>query len=594
MFLKKLLRKKDGKGHTYWALVESVRTAKGPRHRMVAYLGELETIGTARWDELAGKLNGRTFPVPQLGLFQDKDPQMEAVPERVSIDLKSVRVEGTKDFGDVWLALLLWRTLGFDALFDKLLSGGREEIQWGLPAAILAIGRLCAPSSELHTADTWYPGTSLAEMMGVSRDKIHVERLYRTLDVLHPHKQAVESHLKERFASLFRAEYDLLLYDVTSTYFEGECEKNPQAKRGYSRDKRFDCKQVCIALVVTTEGLPIAYEVFDGNRADVTTVEDIVNAVENKYGRANRIWVVDRGMVSEKNLKYIRGRQGRYIVGAVRSQLKKFEKEMTTQGWTQVEQGVEVKLCASADGLERFVLCRSAERGAKEKAIHQRFSKRIEDGLKKLSGRLLHAQKTPDRSEVERQIGKLFGRNNRASGMYSVCVEEDPERAGHLRLNWTVNQQWSQWAALTEGAYLLRSNVTDCSAEELWKMYIQLTDAEEAFRTIKSELRLRPIYHQTERRVQAHILVSFIAYAMYKVLQKWMESCGLGRGVRTILEEIGRLKCNDVILGTVEGRDIHLQCVTLPDGALRVLLARLKLEIPQRLGAPRWRKTVAK
>lgn len=591
MFLKKITRRKNGKSHAYWALMESYRTSRGPRNRIVSYLGELKKEERSGWANLAGKLDGRPMPVRQLTLF-DEDVEEYPVPDNVMVEVKGVRVDGTKDFGDVWLGLLLWRTLGLDELFKQIFPPGREDIEWDLMVAILVLARFCEPSSELHIEDTWYPRTSLSEILGVGADKVYAERLYRTLDKIYPHKEAVEAHLKDRLGELFKVEFDILLYDVTSTYFEGECKRNPQAKRGYSRDKRFDCKQVCIGLIVTTDGLPLGYEIFDGNRNDVTTVEEIVEYMEKQYGQANRIWVLDRGMVNEENLEFIRERKGYYLVGTPRSELKKHETKLTESGWSSVYEDVEVKLCPTPDGRETFVLCRSADRAKKEKAIHERFSKRIEEGLEKLGNRLAKAKKRPNRVQVERQIGRLLQRNSKAAGKYDIRVKDDPKRKGHLRLEWCIRKQWSQWAGLSEGAYLLRTNLNDRGPEELWHTYIQLTDAEAAFRTIKSELNLRPIYHQVQPRVHAHILIAFLAYAMWKTLQKWMEQAGLGRGVRTILEEFARLKCCEVILPTNAGREIQLHCITRPDGYLRTLLQRLKIEIPQRLGQPKWRKLI--
>lgn len=591
MFLKRHVRRKNGKDHIYWSLVRSERTAKGSRHRTLAYLGELDVVDCGGWAKLARELDDKPSPVIHPTLF-DPEPDDEPVPEEVTVNVKDVRIEQTRDFGDVWLGLTLWRTLALDKLFAQIMPEGREEVGWDLMATILVLGRFCDPSSELHIEDTWYPRTVLPEMLGVKARQVHVRRLYQALDVLCGCKQAVEKHLKNQLGRLFNIDYDLLLYDVTSTYFEGEAARNPQAKRGYSRDKRFDCKQVCIALVVTTDGLPLAFEVFDGNRNDATTVEEIVRAMEKKYGKARRLWVLDRGMVNEDNLAFIRECDGKYIVGTPRSMLRKYEQELTESGWTSVYEDLEVKLCASPDGHETFVVCRSAQRAEKEKAMHQRFSKRIEQGLVTLAKRLSARKKRPDRGAVERQIGRLLQKNSRAAGKYDIRVTGDPHRKGHLKLTWRCREEWSHWATLSEGAYLLRTNLTDRTPQDLWKTYMQLADAEAAFRTIKSELCLRPVYHQLEHRVHAHILVAFLAYAMWKTLQKWMENSGLGRGVRTVQEELARIKCSHVILPTSSGREIQLRCITKPDEGQRILLNRLGLKIPFRLGSPKWRRMI--
>ena len=591
MFLKKLHRRKNGKGHTYWALVESMRTPKGCRHRTVAYLGELAAGERAGWAKLAQKLDAGLPQWEQRSLFETEGAG-EPVPPEVTVRLAGVRVEGTKDFGDVWLGLQLWRLLGLDTLFRHLLPEGREGVRWDLLATVLVLARWCEPSSERHIEQTWYGRTSLPELFGIAPGDVHVERLYRTLDRLWPHKSAVERHLKQRLGELFDVTYDLLLYDVTSTYFEGEASANPQAQRGYSRDKRFDCKQICIGLVVTTDGLPLGYEVFDGNRTDVTTLEEIVEHMERKYGRARRVWVLDRGIVDEDNLAFIRERGGQYLVGTPRSQLRRYECELTEDGgWDSVYEDLEVKLCPSPDGEETFVLCRSRARADKKRAIHERFSCRIEQALVKLGTRLTRTRRAPDRAVIERQIGRLVEKNWRAAAQYQIDVLDDPQRPGHFTLRWSRDEAHSDWARLSEGAYLLRTNLTGRTPQELWQTYMQLVDAEAAFRTLKSELALRPIYHQVQRRVHAHVLVAFLAYALWKTLQKWMDQNGLGRGVRTVVEEFARIKCCEVVLPTRGGdREVQLRCVTRPDPWQRALLQRLGLQLPHRLGQPRWRE----
>ena len=587
MFLKRVRIHKNGKRHTYWTLVKSVRTARGPRHRIVAYLGELRPTERAGWAHVARMLEHR--PEPSLPLF-DRASSTEPVPEKIEVCIRGTRVERSRDFGDVYLALTLWRALGLDRLFERLLPQQREDIPWGVVAAILTLARFCEPSSELHITDTWYERTALDDLLGVPDVAVNKDRLYRAHDRILPHKAAIEKHLKARFTTLFDVRYDLMLYDITSTYFEGEARANPQAKRGYSRDKRPDCKQVCIGLVVTREGLPVAYEVFDGNRNDATTVEEIVGAMEAKYGQARRIWVLDRGMVRPENLSYLRARGAHYIVGTPKSMLRSFEKSLVEAGWTEVHEGVEVKLCPGPDGQEAFILCRSDARREKERAMHARFEQRIETALIKLADRLERAKKKPDRSQVERQIGRILGKNSRAAGLFDVKVTEAKRNGvnGFSRVTWTKRQVWRAWAELSEGCYLLRTDLTDWTPETLWMTYIQLTQAESAFRTEKSELNLRPIWHHHEDRVQAHILFSFLAYVLWKTLEQWMARSGLGNGPRPLIEELARIKTNDVVLPTSTGRAVRIRCVTALDESQRILLSRLGLEIPMRLGEPKW------
>jgi len=590
MFLKRCARKKNGKPHTYWQLVESYRTPRGPRHRVVAYLGELDASEHRGWGRLALHLDGKAaVKAQQLMLFDTVDTHNnDPVPQYVEVDLKGIRVERTQDFGDVFLALTLWRMLGFDELFSKNLPAGREEVSWSLMACVLTIARFVEPDSELHVEDTWYHRTALGQMLAVAAEKVNVARLYRTLDTILPLKSDIETHLKKRVGELFSPDFDLLLYDVTSTYFEGQAKANPQAKHGYSRDHRGDCKQVCIGLVATQDGFPLAYEVFSGNRADVTTVKEMVEIMESKYGRARRIWVMDRGMVSEDNLQFLRNRGGFYLVGTPRGMLKRFEAYLLDSDWSEVQEGIKVKLVNSPNGQETFVLCRSADRREKEKAIHERFAERIEAGLSKLDKELKRARKKRDRAVLERRIGRLLGKNSRAAGGFKIKVVEDKTCPAALQLRWWRIEAWRQWSSLSEGCYLLRTNLREQSPEKLWQTYMQLTDVEAVFRTGKSDLKIRPIWHQLEHRVQGHILFSFLAYALWKTLQIWMERSGLGRGVRTVIEEFARLKANDVILKTSAGREIKLCCITQPDPAQRALLDRMGLTIPERLGRPLW------
>ncbi len=569
MFIRKLTRKKDGKTHAYWALVESYRTARGPRQRIVSYIGEIDT---------EGKLGVRLAdPEKQ----RQKELFEEQTPKWVAVDIKSVRVERTRRFGDIWLCLELIKRLGLNQLLNDLFPNGREKIRWADLVLILLVARFCDPKSELYIAEHFYGHTALADLLDIPAEDIYDNRLYRALDKLLPHKEALQSHLKERFETLFDIQYDILLYDVTSTYFEGEAKKNSQAKRGYSRDKRFDCKQVCIALIVTKEGIPLGYEVFAGNRQDVTTVEEIVTKIESQYGAADRIWVMDRGMISAENIEFLKKGNRRYIIGTPKSALKKFEQELLSENWQAVQEGVEVKICQSPDGEdETYILCRSVQRREKERAIFLRFAQNIEDGLEKIKA-ACEKGTLKDRGVAERRIGRLLERNKRAAALFDIQVKTDA--AGKLDLIWTCKEKHKTWAELSEGCYLLRSNIKNWSAEELWRAYIHLTDAEEAFRIHKSDLRLRPIWHQKQERVQAHILVCFLAFVLWKFLAQLCKRAGLGNCPRKIIDEISYIMLNDVVLLTKGKKEIRIPCVTKPDKHQQILLQKLKLKIPTRL-----------
>jgi transposase len=379
----------------------------------------------------------------------------------------------------------------------------------------------------------------------------------------------------------------VLLYDVTSTYFEGEAAAKAQAQRGYSRDHRPDCKQVCIALVVTFDGFPLGYEVFPGNTHDSTTVRQIVETMEARHGTVGKVWIMDRGMASRENLAWLRATGRRYLLGTPKSELRQWAPALAEKThWREIRDGIEVKLCAAPDGAEEtFILCRSRDRIEKERAMHARFSARIEQALAKLQARIAQAKKRLNRDAINRQIGRLLQRNQRAAARFAIALKEAGTPAG-CALEVSIEDSFDHWAALSEGAYLLRSNVTEWSDEKLWRAYIQLTQAEAAFRIQKDQLSIRPIWHQREDRVQAHILVCFRAFVPWKTLELWQQRAGLGNSPRTLLEEFARIQAHDVILPTNTHGEVRLRCVTQPDAAQAALLDRLGIVLPKRIRLP--------
>jgi len=573
MYLRRCYRQKDGKRHGYWALVESYRTSRGPRQRVVAYLGEMDAAGRLGLHQQAAG----PAAVAQRRLFGDVEPQW------VEVDLKRIAVERKRAFGGPWLGLQLCRRVGLVDFIERTLATGKEEIPWPLMAQILILARLCNPSSELHIAEHFYESSALSDLLGVAAEKVNEDRLYRALDQLLPHKEALEKHLKNRLGELFELDYDLLLYDVTSTYFEGEAKQIPLAQRGYSRDHRPDCKQVNIALVVSREGIPLGYQLFAGNRNDVTTLEEIVDRIERLYGKANRIWVMDRGMISEENVRYLKEAGRRYIVGTPKGMLKRFERELLAQDWHQVHIGLEVRFCPAPGGEELFVLCRSAQRKEKEQAIHERFEKRIEEGLEKIAVSCRKRKQEP--VVVAQRVGRLLGQNSRAAGAFQVQIV--PDANGLAKFSWKKVDRWRQWARLSEGCYLLRSNVMEWSPEELWRVYIQLTEAEAAFHIQKSDLQLRPIWHKKAMRVEAHILVCFLAYVLWKTLAQLCQRAGLGNEPRKVFQELAEVTLVDVLLPTRSGVTIRKRCVSRPTEHQAILLQRLGLQLPSSLEAAR-------
>lgn len=583
MYLRPSTRRKDGKTHVYWRLVRSVRRGRKVVQETVAQLGELDAEGRARARLLAREMTGRGSENAQRSLF---DAEVSREPVKVRLD--AVRLERSRSFGAVWLGLKLWQALQLDTLLARLMPRGREAVQWADVVGILAIGRLCEPSSELHVAERWYRTTALEDLLGVGSEAIYDERLYRSLDRLLPHKQAIEAHLVQRFGELFDLDYDLLLYDVTSTYFEGVADPS-LCKRGYSRDHRPDCVQVNIALVVTREGMPLGYEIFPGNTVDVTTVEQIVGSIEARFGKANRVWVMDRGMASEDNLAWLNESGRRYVIGTPKAQLKRWLKQIEeTTDWRHIRDDVEVKICRGPDTTETFLLCRSASRIDKERAMHERFKARIEAGLDSLERRIAKSTKMLDRGAIERQIGRLLERNSRTAGAFSISVIDDDSHPSGIRLYRTYRPDWADWARLTEGVYILRTNIAEWTDEALWRTYIQLTEAEAAFRVHKSDLAMRPIWHHKAERIKAHILICFIGYALWKTLQQWQARAGLGHSPRTILTELPRIHAADVVLplADLSGRELRIRCVVRPEREQQILLQHLGLELPQRLKPP--------
>ena len=581
MYLRHTTRRKDGKTHVYWQLVRSVRHGRKVVQETVAQLGELDAEARARATVLARRISGRAHC--QGDLFEANAPI-----EAAAVRLDAVRLERSRSFGAVWLSWVLWQALKFDELLSGLLPRGREAVSWADVIAILVIGRLCEPSSELHVAERWYRTTALEDLLGVPSERVYEERLYRALDRLLPHKQAIEAHLVKRLGELFELDYDLLLYDVTSTYFEGVADP-AIAKRGYSRDHRPDCVQVNIALVVTREGMPLGYEIFPGNRTDVTTVEEIVSGMEARFGKANRVWVMDRGMVSAENVAWLNQTGRRYVIGTPKAELRRWASQIEEKtDWRHIREDVEVKVCRGPEGQETFVLCRSASRVDKERAMHERFGKHIEEGLDRLGRRIERSKKRLDRGTIERQIGRLLGRNSRAAGGFSIAIIEDDTHPTGVKLTWKHRPEWQDWARLSEGVYILRTNIAQWSDEELWKTYIQLTEAEAAFRIQKSDLAIRPIWHHKQERIKAHILVCFIAYALWKTLQQWQSRAGLGHAPRTILQEFSRIHAADIVLPLVEAKkpELRIRCVVRPDREQAILLEHLGLTLPERLRPP--------
>jgi transposase len=579
MYLRSHQRSKDGKDHTYWSLVETTRTVEGPRQRTLCYLGELNDTAQARWLKTIEVFNEQGES-QQLKLFPSEvaAPEEEVGVARVVLD--RVRLERARHCGDCYVGLELWRRLGLENFFEERLDRDPAEVPWSRVAAVLAINRVCAPSSELAIAEQWFPATALDDLLGIEAGQINHARLYRCLDRMLPHKTELERHLRQRYGELFAADFDVLLYDLTSSYVEGQASKNAMMQRGYSRDHRSDCKQVVLALIVNVEGFPLSYETFDGDRADVSTLETMLRMVERKYGKARRVWVFDRGVVSEANLEALRRRGGHYLVGTPRLKLKEFERQLLAGGWQQVRVDVEVKLVPTPQGEETYILCRSTARQEKEKAIHSRFSARMEKALTSLEKRMV-AGKLKDRHKIERKLGSLEARHPQVADLYAIKVVD---LGGDLRLEWQRKPDRQSWQQAREGAYLLRTNLTETDPSKLWKSYIQLTEAEAVFRALKSVLSIRPIFHQLERRAKAHILVAFLGYAIWVTLKHLLLGKRSAFTPARALDLLSQLHSADIVLPTTDGHEIRLRRITEPTAEQQSLLDELGISLPKRLG----------
>jgi transposase len=595
MFLRRYRRTKDGKIHTYFALVESVRTEAGPRQRVVAHLGELNANEERRWHRTV-VFHNRQGDAEQLRLFPDDDIALPDDPDVVRIRLGEVGWTNARSFGDVWLARWLWQYVGLDTIVARHVPQGKETIRPADIVAIEVINRLCQPCSEFALAEHWYASTALDDLLGIPDEVVTKDRLYRTLDPLLKGQVPIENDLKKNFGTLFRLEYDLLLYDLTSSYFEGLAEDNELAQRGYSRDHRSDCKQIVIALIVTREGFPLAHQTFAGNTRDLTTVKHIVNTIESRFGKSERVWVMDRGMIDEDSLAFLSEPGRRYLLSTKRHALNEFQSELASPGWQRLPDNldVEVKLLKRDD--VHYLLARSKPRRAKERAMRRRQRRGLAKALKKLYLRVSKGR-LKKRDKILEAVGRLKERFPKARSFVTIRVG-----ATYQEFTYVWNVAKFKDALRRDGAYLLRSNQAGWSAQEFWETYIQLTVVERAFRVMKSTLLLRPIWHQYSGRTQAHVFICVLAYALWKTLDHLAKRAGLmtlihkpdpHRGnaapksrpmtPEVILRELARIQMGDIHLRTIDNRELVLRRVARPDGEAKRILTALDLEIPERL-----------
>jgi len=575
MFLRSKKRRKDGKTHRYFSVVENRRVRSGRVvQRQVLFLGEINDSQQAAWRQTLEVFDEAEQRAATLSLFpEDREIPTDAL-DGVQVKLAEMELRRPRAFGNYWLGCELWRQLGLEAFWEARLGEGREEVPWAKVLELLVVSRLVSPGSEFRLHRQGFDQSAMGDLLGTGFAVAEKDRLYRCLDRILKHKATLFEHLRQRWQELFQARFDVLLYDLTSTYMEGEGEEIPKAQYGYSRDHRFDCRQVVIALVVTPEGFPLAYEVMEGNTSDRTTLRGFLAQIEAQYGRARRVWLMDRGIPTEEVLQEMRApeREVFYLVGTPRGKIQQYEKKWLELPWQKVRDSVEVKLFAEEG--ELYVLAKSEGRRAKEQAIRRRKLVRLLWKLRDLR------RKSPTRDQLLLRIGAARKEAGRAFGFVRIHLPQEGEAVTRPTFTFQLDKDKLQKAELRDGHYLLRSNLVGEDAAVLWELYLQLTQIEAAFKTLKSELGLRPIYHQLENRVEAHILVAFLAFALSATLKQRLQALAPGLTPRAVLEKLATIQMLDVCLPTTDGRWLIMPRYTQPEPEQALMLHQLNLSLP--------------
>ena len=571
MFLRCSQRRKDGKRHRYWSLVENRRVSGGRvAQRHVLYLGEINDSQQAAWRKTIEVFADEAPHAQTLALFPEDGAAPVDDATVVRLRLGALRVERPRQWGACWLACQLYAQLDLERFWAARLPPSRKGTRWDLILQALVAYRLIDPGSEWRLHREWFVNSAMADLLGAGFELAEIHKLYRCLDRLLPHKRALFDHLTQRWKDLFNASYEVLLYDLTSTYFESDPPTDPHDKRkhGYSRDKRSDCVQVLVALVITPEGFPLAYEVLSGNVTDNRTLRLFLRKIERQYGKAKRIWLMDRGIPTEVVLKQMRASDPpvQYLVGTPKGRLSALEAALIDKPWQQVRDGVRVKLLPQEG--ELYVLAHSQARNAKERAMRRRQLKRLWQRLRRLAGMRLN------RDRLWQKLGAA--EKQWPAGWRLVHVEVTAEG----RLAFALNREKLRQVRRREGRYLLRTNLTEQDPAKLWELYMRLVQVEEAFRNLKGDLALRPIYHQREDRIEAHIFVAFLAYALHVTLRRRLRDLAPGLTSRAVLEKFRAIPMVDVHLPTPDGREIILPRYTQPDPEVALLVQQLKLQLP--------------
>lgn len=575
MFLRAKTRFKDGKAHRYWSIVET-RRVQGKRmvQRQVLYLGEINDSQKAAWCKTIEVLREDQGQGVQMALFPEDQGAPALDCEVVRIKLSELQLHHPRQWGACWLAYQLWGQLSLDEFWMDKLPPSRKGTRWLNVFKTLVCYRLIDPGSEWRLHRQWYEQSALADLLGEDFGLVQIDKLYRCLDKLLAHKQELFCFLQQRWQALFDTRFDVLLYDLTSTYFECDPPEEGKRKFGYSRDKRFDCVQVVIALVVTPQGFPLAYEVMPGNTSDKTTLADFLKKIETRYGKANRTWVMDRGIPTEETLAQMRASEPPvyYLVGTPRGRLSKLEHASLPLPWEQVRDSVEVKLLKQAG--ELYILAKSAGRAQKERSMRRRRLKKL---LKRLH-ELQHQRLTRD--ELLLKLGAARKEAGRAYALVDIQIPEKDQAVTPENFTFSLNRSKLHLTCRREGHYLLRSNLSGEDPAQLWQYYLQLTEVEQAFKELKGDLAIRPIYHHKEARIEAHIFVAFVAYCLQVTLKQRLRALAPGLTPRAVLEKFSTIQMVDVHLPTTDGRHLILPRYTQPEPDHKILLQQLKLELP--------------
>jgi transposase len=580
MFLRENKRRKNGKTHRYFSVVENRRTGAGTTtQRQVLYLGEINDSQQQAWRQTLKVFDEDRRQYCELSLFPDDRPLPSGAVDAISVKLNEMQLRRPRSFGDCWLGCWLWDRLQLSSFWNMQLNDARGDVPWARVLQLLVVNRLIDPGSELRIHRQWFLNSAMDELLEVDFAAAGKDRLYRCLDRILPHKDSFCQFIAQQWKTLFDTSFDVLLYDLTSTYFEGLCEKIPKARHGYNRDGRGDCRQVVIALVVTPDGLPLAYEVLAGNSTDKTTLRDFLAKIEGMYGKARRTWIMDRGIPTEATLKEMREAGTQYLVGTPRSMLSKLEQSFADKPWHQVHESMQVKL-AQHEG-EFYVLAHSDQRQLKEKAMHRRRFKAYGRGLHALRRRCRPGKGSRiTRDTLLGKLAVLKQQAGRMSGAVIVHIPEEGQRPTPENFHYELNAEFRGESLERDGSYILRSNAIQSDATTMWSMYMQLVFIEAAFKSMKSDLAIRPIFHRLQPRVEAHLFVAFMGYCLMAALRKHIEPAAPGLSPRAVLEQLGAIKMVDVCLPTSDGRWLILPRYTEPEAEQLMLLEKLGLKLP--------------